>query len=75
MNKNIKRKRLLEVIERQNKSAYEVAQEIGYKPQTVYNWLYGKGVPNPVIMLKLKQILNVTGDEIIEIFAEGIYED
>lgn len=64
------RKKLAQILERKGMSAYTLAKELGYKPQTVYNWVYGHGTPTPAVMIKLKTILNVSGDEILEMFAE-----
>lgn len=58
------------VLEQIGITAYALAKELKYKPQTVYNWLYGHGTPTPAVMIKLKTILNVSGDEILEMFAE-----
>lgn len=66
------RKKLARVLEQKKMSAYALAQAIGYKPQTVYNWVYGHGTPTPAIMLKIAKLLNVSGDEILEIFAEEV---
>lgn len=66
----VKRKKLFELLERRNKTAYSLAKEIGYKPQAVYNWLYGIGAPSAAVMLKLTDLLEVTAEEILKIFAE-----
>ena len=69
------RYKLARILEKNKMSAYALAKTLGYKPQTVYNWVYGCGTPTPGVMLKLTKILNVSGDEILEMFAEGSDEE
>ena len=64
------RKKLIQVLEQKGMSAYALAKAIGYKPQTVYNWIYGHGTPTPAVMLKMTKIFGVSAQEILEIFAE-----
>lgn len=64
------RKKLIQVLEQKGMSAYALAKAIGYKPQTVYNWIYGHGTPTPAVMLKMIKIFGVSAQEILEIFAD-----
>ena len=66
----IRRKKLFETLEKKNMTAYSLAREISYKPQAVYNWLYGIGTPGPAVMLRLIRILDVTAEELLRMFAE-----
>lgn len=76
MNKkeSYKREKMAKVLSDKNMSAYALAKALRFKPQTVYNWLYGMGTPNPMVMLDIIKILGVTAQEVLEIFAEGIDE-
>lgn len=64
------REKLARLLELKGMSAYALAKAIGYKPQTVYNWVYGHGTPTPALMLKMTEILGVSAQEMLEIFAE-----
>ncbi|MBQ7912941.1 MAG: helix-turn-helix transcriptional regulator [Clostridia bacterium] len=64
------RERLARLLEQKEMSAYALAKAIGYKPQTVYNWVYGHGTPTPAVMLKMTKIFGVSAQKILEIFAE-----
>ena len=64
------RKRLARILEQKGMSAYALAKVVGYKPQTVYNWVYGHGTPTPAVMLKMIKILGISAQEILEIFTE-----
>lgn len=66
-----RRKKLYELLRKKNLSAFKLAKELGYSNETtVYKWLYGKGSPNALTMLRLTVILGVSAEEILEIFAE-----
>ena len=65
------RKKLAQILEQKGMSAYALAKAIDYKPQTVYNWVYGHGTPTPAVMLKLIKILGVSAMEILQMFAEN----
>ncbi|MBQ3221159.1 MAG: helix-turn-helix transcriptional regulator [Clostridia bacterium] len=66
-----RREKFVQILEQKGMSAYALAKVIGYKPQTVYNWVYGHGTPTPVVMLDLVEILGVSAQEILEMFAEN----
>ena len=51
-------------------TAYRLSKILGYKDHAVYKWIYGKGEPNAETMLKLTEILNVSAQEILKMFAE-----
>lgn len=65
------RERLVQILEKKGMSAYALAKALGYKPQTVYNWVYGHGTPTPAMMLKMVKIFGVSAQEILEVFADG----
>ena len=64
------RERLARILEQKGMSAYALAKAVGYKPQTVYNWVYRHGTPTPTVMLKMMDILDVSAREILEIFSD-----
>ena len=66
----IKREKLSQLLEQKGMSAYALAKALEYKPQTVYNWLYGHGTPTPAVMLKMVKVLGISAQEILEIFAD-----
>ena len=71
MNKNIKRVKLYELLKQRKITAYSLAKALNYRPQVVYNWLYGVGTPNVKTMIRIRDFLNISSDEILLIFAEG----
>ena len=64
------RERLARILEQKGMSAYALAKAVGYKPQTVYNWVYGHGTPTPAVMLKIMDILGISAQEILGLFAD-----
>lgn len=66
----IKREKLSQLLKQKDMSAYVLAKALEYKPQTVYNWLYGHGTPTPAVMLKMVKVLGISAQEILEIFAD-----
>lgn len=71
MNKNIKRIKLYELLEQRKMTAYSFARALNYKPQAVYNWLYGIGTPSVKVMLNIMEVLNISADEVLSLFVEG----
>ena len=53
-----------------NISAYKLAKELSIAPQSVYRYIWGDREPDVTMLIKLKTILYVSGDEILEMFAE-----
>ena len=73
MAKGKRRTRLENLLKSRKITAYKLAQALGYKDETrttVYKWIYGISEPNAATMLKLTEILEVSAQEILEIFAE-----
>ena len=73
MAKGKRRTRLENLLKSRKITAYKLAQRLGYKDETrttVYKWIYGTSEPNAATMLKLTEILEVSAQEILEIFAE-----
>lgn len=62
------------ILEQKGLTSYALAKMIGYKPQTVYNWVYGHGTPEPAVMLKIMKILDISAEEILKMFAEEATE-
>ena len=68
----IKRKEFARVLRLRGITAYKLSQMLGLKDKThVYKWIYGKGAPNAATMLRLMDILDVSAEEILQMFAEG----
>ena len=68
----IKRQEFARVLRLRGVTAYKLSKELGLKDRTsVYKWIYGKGAPNAATMLRLMDILDVSAEEILRMFAEG----
>lgn len=67
----IKRRNLQKAIKKSGLTVIKVSQILGYGDNAVAKWIYGKGEPSAAIMLKLTEILNVTADEVLKMFAES----
>ncbi len=71
----IKRKEFARVLRLRGITAYRLSQMLGYKdPYHVYKWIYGRGAPSAATMLRLMEILDVSAEEILRMFAEGASE-
>lgn len=71
--KGKRRTRFENLLKSRKITAYKLASLLGYKDSTkttVYKWIYGVSEPNAAMMLKLTEILGVSAQEILEIFAE-----
>lgn len=66
-----KRTKFQELLKAQSITAYKLSKILGYKDHAVYQWIYGRGEPSAATMLKLTEILNVSAQEILEMFAEN----
>lgn len=64
------RKRFEEALQRKNLTPYKVSKILGVGIPVAYYWLWGDSVPTIENLIKLKEILGVSGDEILEMFAE-----
>jgi transcriptional regulator with XRE-family HTH domain len=64
------RKKFEKKLKERNLTMYRIAKIIGIDAPVAYYWLWGKSVPNIYNLIRLKEILNVSGDEILEMFAE-----
>ena len=74
MKRNKKRQAFADLLRSRNITACKLGQMLGYKDKsytTVYKWVYGQSAPNAATMLKLMEILDVSAEEILRIFAEG----
>lgn len=65
-----KRTKFQELLKDRKMTAYRLSKILGYKDHAVYKWIYGKGEPNAETMLKLTEILNISAQEILKMFAE-----
>lgn len=64
------REKFEEALKKNNLTAYKLGKILGVGKPTVYYWLWGESVPKVGTMLKLTEILNVSAQEILEMFAE-----
>ena len=70
--KIIKRKTFADLLQSRSITAYKLGRMLGYKGgNTVYKWIYGKSEPNAATMLKLIKILEISAEEMLQMFAEG----
>ena len=72
MKKKTKRAAFADLLRSRNINASKLGELLGYKDKsrsTIYKWIYGKGAPNASTMLKLMEILDVSAEEILRIFA------
>lgn len=69
--KGIKRNTAFEaLLKAKGVTAYKLSQLLGYKDKSaVYKWIYGKGEPNAATMLRLMNILDISAEEILRVFA------
>lgn len=58
-------------LQEQGISPYALAKELSIAPQSIYRYIWGDREPNAKTMIKLAKILNVSGDEILEMFVES----
>lgn len=65
-----KRQAFEECIKASGFTKYSLGKKLGLSKSHVYQWCYGKQNPSIEILIKLKEILNVSGDEILEMFSE-----
>jgi plasmid maintenance system antidote protein VapI len=66
-----KRTKFQELLKVRGITAYKLSKILGYKDHAVYQWIYGKGEPNATTMLKLTKLLDVSAQEILEMFADN----
>lgn len=68
--KEIKRRTAFEaLLKSRGLTAYKLSKLLGHKdPYHAYKWIYGKGEPNAATMLRLMEILDVSGEEILRAF-------
>ncbi|MDE7330283.1 MAG: helix-turn-helix domain-containing protein [Clostridia bacterium] len=50
-------------------TCYALAKKLYVSVQTVYSWAWGRSTPNPETILKIKEILNVTAEEVLLCFV------
>jgi transcriptional regulator with XRE-family HTH domain len=61
--------RLKQELQRQGKSAYSLAQDLGVSFGTVYNWTQGRNLPRTEHMKHLSKLLDVSIEELF--FSEN----
>lgn len=70
---NTRNQAFADLLQSRKITAYKLSKILGYKDSsrtTVYKWVQGKAEPNAATMLKLTEILDVSAEEILRIFAE-----
>lgn len=65
------RKKFEKGLKKANLSPYKLAKILDVGIPVAYYWLWGDSVPNIQNLIRLKKLLNVSGDEILEMFAES----
>ena len=68
------RKKYEKALKKKGLSTYKIAKLVGVGAPVAYYWLWGDSVPTIGNLIKLKSILGVSGDEILEMFAEDATE-
>ncbi len=68
------RKKFESALRKNKLTPYKIAKLVGVGVPVAYYWLWGDTVPMIENLIKLKEILNVSGDEILEMFAEQARE-
>lgn len=49
----------------------ELAETLGYQSKyTVYKWIYGVSEPNAATMLRLMELLEISAEEVLHLFAD-----
>ena len=67
-----KRAKFAAMLKKAGYSAYKMSIVLGYKDRsTVRKWIYGDGQPSAGKMLMLKDLLDVSAEEILRAFAES----
>ena len=64
------RKKFQKALKEKNLSIYGLAKILNVGKSVVYYWLWGDSVPNVQNLIRIKDILNISGDEVLEMFAE-----
>lgn len=57
--------------EKKEINKYQIAKQLGIKPQSVYAWFSGKTLPTVENVVKLSQILEETIEETLKRFKTG----
>ena len=61
---------LRNLIRQSGHKAYIISEKLGYSPSNIYHWLNGDCAPCARDMLRLAEILDVSVERIVRIFAE-----
>ncbi|MBQ7913744.1 MAG: helix-turn-helix transcriptional regulator [Clostridia bacterium] len=59
-----------ELIKKKGFTRYSLGKALGLSATHVYQWAYGKQNPTIEHLIKMKKLLNVSGDEILEMFRK-----
>lgn len=66
-----KRPKLKQLLDARGITPCALSKRLGYKDErAVYKWIYGIAEPRAAVMLKLTEILDVSAEEILRLFAE-----
>jgi plasmid maintenance system antidote protein VapI len=66
-----KRKKFDLLLREREITAPKLAKDLGVTGQAVYGWVWGRGTPTPRNMIRLTKILNISAEEVLELFAEN----
>ena len=69
------RKKFKELLKAKGITVYRIARLLNIDPPIAYYWLLEKSVPCIKNLIRLKEILGVSGNEILEIFMEKATND
>ena len=65
------RKQFYLLLKEKEISVYALAKELGITAQSIYRWIYGTGTPSPQTMLHLTDLLDISAEKVLLLFAEG----
>ena len=62
--------KFLKLLHENNCSAIRLAKLLGVERNAIYNWDKLRSSPNPQTILKIKEILGVSAEELLKCFVE-----
>ncbi len=65
------RKQFYLLLKEKDISVYALAKALGVTAPCIYRWIYGTGTPSPKIMLQLIDLLNLSAEKVLRLFAEA----
>lgn len=65
------RKKFQAALKKANITLYQLAKIVGVGVPVAYYWLWGDSVPAIGNLIKIKNALNISADEVLEMFLEN----